>query len=307
MQQADDAAAAAAPYATLFNSLAASAAMGAAYWVLRAIRFGFQVPWERMPPPSRSAGYPLPAVEALWCATEVDAWVTAGYVTRLSQAAGAGSPWVSPSFVVYGSKSRLAIDLRRINAHIKKRIFHYQRLPAFLSTLVPDDHLTSWDVKDAFYHVRINPAHRKYFRFIVNGVVYEPRVLPFGVRLSPWVWTKMMRPVVAALRLQGFRLIAYVDDCAATGRRSVPSTKADATRGRAEILKVFERLGVQVHPRKGEAVGTRQLPLLGFLVDATRQLVLLPVTRLDKLLSKTKALLSEAARRSRRINSKQLQ
>lgn len=65
VQQADDAAAAAAPYATLFNSLAAWAAMGAAYWVLRTIRFGFQVPWERTPPPTRSAGYPLPAVKEL--------------------------------------------------------------------------------------------------------------------------------------------------------------------------------------------------------------------------------------------------
>lgn len=172
---------------------------------------------------------------------------------------------------------------------------------------MPGDHLTSWDVKDAFYHGRIYPAHRKYFRFIVNGVVYEPRVLPFGMRLSPWVWTKMIRPVVAALRLQGFRLIAYVDDFAATGRRSVPSTKTDATRGRADILKFLKTLGVQVHPHKGEAGGTRQLPLLGFLVDRPRKLVLLPATRLHKLLSKAKALLSEAARRSRRVNSRRLQ
>lgn len=148
--------------------------------MLRIIRFGFQLRWERTPPPTWSACYPLPAVEELWSATEVDAWVTASYVTRLCRAAGAGSSWVSSPFVVYGSRPRLVIVLRRINANIKKRVLQYQRLPAFLSTLVPGDHLTSWDVKNAFYHVQIYPALRKFFRFIMNGVVTRHGCSPLG-------------------------------------------------------------------------------------------------------------------------------
>jgi len=53
----------------------------------------------------------------------------------------------------------------------------------FLATLVPNDHLVSWDVTNAFYHIRLRPSDRKYFRFVARGVVYEPRVLPFGMRL----------------------------------------------------------------------------------------------------------------------------
>jgi len=274
--EADAAAAAAAPYATLLAALRTWAAMRAAYWVLRTIQFGFRVPWASRPPPTKSKGYAMPCDEQLWSETEVARWVAAGYATRLSPAAGAGAPWVSPTFVVYGSKPRLVIDLRLINLHIRRRIFQYQKLPSFLSTLVPGDHLVSWDVSDAFYHVRLRPADRKYFRFVVAGVVYEPQVLPFGMLLSPWVCTKLMRPVVAALRSRGFKINAYVDDFAANGRGSRPSTKATATAWRVEILSLFERLGTQVHPDKGVPVGTTCLPLLGYLVDTARRLVLLP-------------------------------
>jgi len=79
----------------------------------------------------------------------------------------------------------MVVDLGQINKYIAARLFKYQRFACFLGGVLPDEHLASWDVKDAFYHVRIFPAHRKYFRFVVDGAVYEPRVLSFGMRLSP--------------------------------------------------------------------------------------------------------------------------
>lgn len=57
----------------------------------------------------------MPDSERERCMEEVGRWVEVGYVTRLSQAAGAGSPWVSPSLVLYGGKPALVIDLRKIN------------------------------------------------------------------------------------------------------------------------------------------------------------------------------------------------
>ena len=306
-QEEDEAAGAAPPYSTLLPALAAWTALGTAHWVLWTIQYGFHVSWERRPPPTRSVGYALNDDELSGSKIDVGRWVLAGYVRRLSQAAGAGSPWVSPTFVVHGGKARLVIDLRAINRHIRTRVFQYQRLPSFLETLVPGDHLVSWDVKDAFYHVRILPTHRKFFRFVVAGVVYEPRVLPFGMKLSPWVWTKLMRPVVAALRLQGYRVNAYVDDFASTGRGPHPSTAAAATAGRRDILELFRRLGLQVHPTKGEAFGTTRLPLLWFLIDTTRKVVVLPAARLTKLVTAATVLLSEATRRSLRVSSRSLQ
>lgn len=306
MAAEDEAAAAASPFSTLRLSAAAWAAMGATGWVLRTILFGLRIPWVSLPPPTRSKGYPMPSVEQLWSTNEAKRWVAAGYARRLSKAAGAGSLWVSPTFVVHGPKDRLVVDLRQINRFIAERKFKYQRLANFLSTLLPDEHLVSWDVKDAFYHIRLWPAHRKYFRFIVDGVVYEPRVLPFGMRLSPWAWTKVLRPVVAALRNKGYTVMAYVDDFAATGCGIRPSTAASATVGRVAILDLFKTLGIHVHPTKGVSVGTTKLPLLGFLVDTRRRLLFLPKERLDKIVRLAKALLTASGANARVVSAKAL-
>jgi len=71
-QREEDAAAAAnAPYSTLLAALTAWAAMGAAYWVLWTIQFGFRVPWASRPPPTRSKGHALPPDELVWASAEV--------------------------------------------------------------------------------------------------------------------------------------------------------------------------------------------------------------------------------------------
>jgi len=299
----DEAAAAGSRFSILRLAARAWEALGAGPWVLRTILYGLRIPWVSTPAPTRSQGYPLPDAELSWCATQAKRWVQSGYVRRLSQAAAAGSAWVSPTFVVHGAKDRMVVDLRRINKFIAARLFKYQRLARFLGGVLPDEHLVSWDVKDAFYHVQIFPAHRKYFRFVVDGEVYDPRVLPFGMRLSPWAWTKVMRPVVAALRLKGYHVLAYVDDFAATGRGERPSSAASATSGRLDILQLFKDLGVQVHATKGVAAGTTRLPILGFLADTRRRLLLLPKERLDKVVNGAKALLSAATAGNRRVSA----
>lgn len=171
-------------------------------WVVRTILFRLFNPWLSTPAPTRSRSYQMPAAEQALCGVEMLRWLSAGYVRRLSPADGARSPWVSPSLVVHGGKDQLVVDQRFVNRFIVPRPFKYQLLAGFLFSLVLGDHLISWDVVNALYHIRIHPFHRKYFRFEVGGVIYEPRVLPFGKLLSPWAWTKVLRlpqGVVASL------------------------------------------------------------------------------------------------------------
>eukprot|EP00170_Pyropia_yezoensis_P007499 contig_30752_g7522 len=126
------------------------------------------------------------------------------------------------------------------------------------------------------------------------------------MRLSPWAWTKVLRPVVAAMRRMGYTVNAYVDDFAATGRGHRPSTQAAATSVRASILKLFHKLGIQVHPTKGVSVGTQRLPLLGFLVDTDRRVLMLPLERVDKVVSMAKCLLTTASAANRWVSRKEL-
>ena len=71
----------------------------------------------------------------------------------------------------------------------------------------------SMDLKDAFLHIPINESFGKFLRFQWLGSLFEWQVLPFGLKCSPRVLTKVLKPVVAFLRATWGILIAiYMDD-----------------------------------------------------------------------------------------------
>ena len=74
------------------------------------------------------------------------------------------------------------------------------------------DWFTSIDLKDAYQHVGIYPPHRKFLRFGFRGKIYEFKVLPFGLSLSPRVFVKGTLAGFAPLWRRGVRLACYIDD-----------------------------------------------------------------------------------------------
>ena len=80
----------------------------------------------------------------------------------------------------------------------------------------------SIDIRDAYLHVPMHQAVRKYLRFMVNKKTssswYQFTCLPFGLATSPREFTKLLRPVVSLLRQQGVKLQlsvklhVYLDD-----------------------------------------------------------------------------------------------
>jgi hypothetical protein len=55
------------------------------------------------------------------------------------------------------------------------------------------DWVTSVDLKDAYryHHVPINTPHRKYLRFAI--LVYQFKVLPFGLATTPHIFTRLVQ------------------------------------------------------------------------------------------------------------------
>ncbi|KAL0182121.1 hypothetical protein M9458_021496, partial [Cirrhinus mrigala] len=68
-----------------------------------------------------------------------------------------------------------------------------------------------WFVRTDYFHVFILPQHRKFLRFAFRGEAYQYGVLPFGLALSPRTFTKCVAAALAPLRLQGIRILNYID------------------------------------------------------------------------------------------------
>lgn len=74
------------------------------------------------------------------------------------------------------------------------------------------DWMLKLDLKDAYLTVPIHIDHQHFLQFWWSDILYQFICLPFGLASAPWVFTKLLRSVVASLRSQGIHLIIYLDD-----------------------------------------------------------------------------------------------
>lgn len=285
--------------------------IGASRWVLDVITDGLRLPWTEEPPRWRPPPLPLAQDVLQWSQAEVARWCSRGFARRATAAEARTARWVSTSFVVnITSKPRLVIDYKHQNTFLEDRPFKYEQMADFVMDLRLNDHMTSWDVADAFHHVLLAGEESYLLGFRVGSVVYFPLTMPFGLKLAPWVWTKLLRPVVAYLRQRGFKILAYMDDFGCLGGLDPgprPVSASRATAGRAEAVAIFGKLGLDVHLHKGAQAGTQRLDLLGFTIDTNRRLLLLPPARLRAVVGAAISLRRHAATHSRWVTLRALQ
>ena len=79
---------------------------------------------------------------------------------------------------------RPIIDLKKLNQFIVVPSFKMEMLFSIIAALQPQEWITKIDLKDAYHHIMVHVNIRKYFRFIVAGIIYQFRVLPFGLIMS---------------------------------------------------------------------------------------------------------------------------
>lgn len=55
-------------------------------------------------------------------------------------------------------------------------------------------------MENGYFHFRLHPLLRTYFNFVVENEIFQCITLPFGMNWAPTVFTKCLRPVIAAIR-----------------------------------------------------------------------------------------------------------
>jgi len=133
------------------------------------------------------------------------------------------------------------------------------------------DYMTSVDLKDAFLHVLIRHSSRKYLQFQWKGRHYQFRVLPFGLSLAPFVFTKVLKPILRWARRKGIRLTAYLDDLLI-----VASSKEQSQLHTQMVLERLTSLGFVVNHPKSHLVPTQVIEHLGFTIDSRKMTLAVP-------------------------------
>ncbi len=86
---------------------------------------------------------------------------------------------------------RPILDLCVLNRALHRLPFKMLTPKRIFGCVRPQDWFAAIDLKDAYFNVSILPRHRPFLRFVFEGRAYQYKVLPFGLSLSPRVFTKV--------------------------------------------------------------------------------------------------------------------
>lgn len=176
---------------------------------------------------------------------------------------------------------RVILNLKNLNQTIEKIHFKMDTLKNAVSLMKKDCFFASVDLKDAYFSIRIAHKFRKYFRFQFHGKTFEFLALPQGYRDSPRIFTKLLKPVLAHLRLSGHTLLIYIDDTLLQG-----DTFEECQAAVLDTCALLDRLGFTVHPVKSVFTPTQCIEFLGFQLDSQNMLVSLTPRTVDKIRTK---------------------
>ncbi len=149
--------------------------------------------------------------------------------------------------------------------------------------------MVSLDLKDAYLHVPIHPSHWQYPRFALRSpagefIVYQCKVLPFGLATAPRVFTKLLAPLAAHLHLQGCLMYPYIDNIFHT------QASASHTACTRDIsLSCHFKLGFIINLKKSGLVPSQVMLHLGALM--ARGLVFPSPAWTETIIHATQALL----------------
>jgi hypothetical protein len=188
-------------------------------------------------------------------------------------------------------KRRFIFNLKPLNKFVKRPNYKAELLKDALALIKPGEWLTSVDISEAFHHIPFNPSLTKYLRFAIQEDgrtrVFEYSVLPMGLSSSPGIYTKVMKVPMSYLRIEGIRIIAYVDDLLI-----ISESKDQAMRDTQRVLQVLAEAGFTANLKKSELTPTQHIQYLGMIIDTAKMTVSVPKVKIDTCKKAIKKVLS---------------
>ena len=204
----------------------------------------------------------------------VDALLSKGAIERVSNVTSLR--FYSRLFLVLKKTGDLhpVIDLSTLNRHMVVPHFKMETQGSVRSAIRSQEWTVSIDIHDAYPHVPMHKAIRKYLRFVVNKQVYQFTCLPFGLATSPREFTKLLRLVVALLRQRGVKLLVYLDNWLIHA-----DTPEQAQLHAQMTISVLQFLSWIINYDKSDLTLSQDLQFIGMLFN-TQQFTVVPLPKM---------------------------
>ena len=234
---------------------------GASEFVLSILRGGYRIPFKSKPQnavlKNNRSALDNPGIVR----EEIEKLLKKGCVTEVCNPPSVVNP-LTVAFNKVG-KPRLVLDCRHINPLIHDFKFRMEDVATARELFNPDDFLFGFDLKSAYHHIGIYEKHRDYLGFQWNDdgktKFYVFNVLPFGVSVAAYIFTKITRVLISKWRSQGLRIVMYLDD-GLCGDKGYNRTKDVSIQVKSDL----EQLGFLLADEKCQWEPVRSITWLGY-------------------------------------------
>ena len=242
-------------------------------WVMDTLQNGYTIPLEQAPPAEYEEENNQSAKRDMKFVREtVRKWAELGIVKLVQSKPRIVSPLTvverkQPNGEV---KKRLCWDGSRcINRLLKKQHVSLAHLQKALEITEPNDLQSKYDLKSAYFHIKICEQQTHLLGAKFMDEKGQPRYftfqhLPFGLASAVHVITKLFKPINAFLGARGIRHSIFIDD----GRMLAKNTE-QSERDFAFVKDTLEKAGWQMENSKTDPTdgGSKTKEYLGFEID----------------------------------------
>lgn len=180
---------------------------------------------------------------------------------------------------------RFILNLKKLNEFITPPHFKLEDYRTVTKLLTPECYLATIDLKDAYFLLPIQDSNRKYLRFIFRNTRYQFNCLPFGLNIAPYVFTKLLKPVIKYLRAKGILSVIYLDDILLIGR-----TKQDCLWSIRQTRLLLRRLGFLINEEKSVLTPSQEVKFLGFQYNTAKMIMYLPQDKKENICKELRVL-----------------
>ena len=163
------------------------------------------------------------------------------------------------------------IDLSALNRHLVVPHFKMETQASARAAIRNQEWTISIDIRDAYLHVPMHIAFRKYLQFRVHRKTYQFTCLPFGLAMSPREFTKTRSSMVEAAKCQAARLLA--DWLIRVESPEQAQMHSEMT------IALLQRLGWVINFEKSDLTPSQDFQFLGMHFN-TRQFTVAPLPKM---------------------------
>ena len=257
--------------------------IGAHEYIVESIKNGYKLEFDEIPPQSFTRNNRSARVKPDFVWEELLRLEKLGCISRSREKPHI----VLPLSCVYSNKWRLVVDASRtLNPFCTKRKIKLEDLSHVGHTIRPGDYMVCNDLDSGYWHVPIHAEHKKFLgsHFVKEDgetIYWVWNVLCLGLRDAAYIFTKLLAPLFAQLRSEGWRGLVYIDDVWTLG-----STFEDCIFWERRMKELLHEAGWVFKPSKRSGPPSRICKFLGLVINSSDLTFNIPEDKIRKIVSK---------------------